>query len=99
MADVKINIEVRKTPVRPTGYAGVFLLFLKGAIILKKNEYSEKVLGRLRTLLCLLFLGAICLIAAGLWLWSRIASILFLGITLLYLSYCLSKVINSARKE
>lgn len=58
---------------------------------------KNKLLGWLPELL---FLGGVVLIALGLWRLSVAAALIFLGLALLYLGYCLNQVIhNDARRD
>ena len=63
---------------------------------MQEHKKPNRGLVWLKVGMCLMFFAAIVLIAAGLWIWSRIAALIFSGVVLLYLSYCFSEVINSA---
>lgn len=63
---------------------------------MKKSNQASAVL---ELLIVILFIAGIALIAAGLWQWSRPLAFVFVGLALLYTSFCLSKTANPPRKD
>lgn len=62
------------------------------------NKNRKKRTTAADALVVLLFFGGVALIAAGLWLASKPLSLVFLGISALYVSACVSKSANSPER-
>lgn len=62
---------------------------------MEKNEKKH----RLSSLMVLLFFAGTCAIGCGLWRISVTVAWIYAGVVLLYLSWCVSKVVNSNGKD
>jgi hypothetical protein len=59
----------------------------------------DRISAVVESLIVILFIAGIALIAAGFWQWSRPLAFVFVGLALIYISFCLSKSANPPRKD
>ena len=59
----------------------------------------DRISAVVESLIVVLFIAGIVLIAAGLWQWSQPLAFVFVGGSLIYISFCLSKTANPPRKD